>query len=140
MRIVVAFALGAALLAAPTGVPAQTPTPVCHGTQQPRQIAELLFGRDIGRHIGVSETAWARFAAREITPRFPSGLTISEAKGQWREGSDGAVLREPSKRVEIVLPGNDDDEARLDAIVKAYKDQFRQHSVLVIVRSACVSF
>ena len=40
----------------------------------------------------------------------------------------------------IVLPGNDDDQARLDAVVTAYKREFRQQSVGVVVQSACVSF
>jgi hypothetical protein len=39
-----------------------------------------------------------------------------------------------------VLPGNDNDQARLDAVVTAYKREFSQHSVAVIVQSACVSF
>ena len=103
-------------------------------------MAELLFGRDIGAKLGVSETAWAHFLAREVTPRFPDGLTVSDATGQWRDPATGKIVQEPSKRVEIVLPGNADDDARLDAIVKAYKHQFHQHSVGVIVRSACVSF
>ena len=113
---------------------------VCHGTQRPGQIAELLFGRDIGNHVGVSEIAWMHFVAREITPRFPDGLTISNAIGQWRAPAGGRMVREPSKRVEIVLPGHADDEARLDSIVAAYKRRFHQHSVGVIVQSACISF
>jgi hypothetical protein len=112
----------------------------CHGNQQVKQVAELLFGRDIGRRLGVNESAWARFAAREITPRFPAGFTVSEASGQWRDRSNGAIVREPSKRVEIVLPGAADDEARIDEIVAAYKRHFHQQSVAVIVRPACVSF
>jgi len=60
--------------------------------------------------------------------------------GQWRDPAAGTIVREPTKKVEIVLPGNADDAARLDAVVKAYKRKFRQHSVGVIVRSACVSF
>jgi hypothetical protein len=112
----------------------------CHRPQHPKQIAELLFGRDIGRKLGVSEAAWARFVAREMTPRFPDGLTITEAAGQWRDPADGTIVREPAKGVEIVLPGNTDDEARLAAVVAAYKREFRQRSVLVIVRSGCVSF
>ena len=80
-----------------------------------------MFGRDIGNSVGVSETAWTRFVAREMTPRFPDGLTITDAIGQWRDRDSGTIVREPSKRVEIVLPGNADDEARLDAIVAAYK-------------------
>ncbi len=119
---------------------AQPPSLSCHGAMQPRQVAELLFGRDIGRGIGVSERAWTRFVARELTPRFPDGLTVTDAVGQWRDRSSGRIVREPSKRVEIVLSGNADDQARLDAVVRAYKREFRQHSVGVIVRPACVSF
>ena len=76
-----------------------------------------------------------RFVARELTPRFPDGLTIIDAIGQWRDRDNGRIVREPSKHVEIVLPGNDDDEARLDAVVAAYKHAFHQQSVGVIVRT-----
>jgi hypothetical protein len=127
------------LATAATGLHAQTQALSCHGTQQIRQIAELVFGRDIGHKLGVSESAWARFVTREITPRFPDGLTITDAKGQWRDSADGSIVREPSERVEIVLPGTADDEAKLDAIVTAYKRDFHQQSVAVIMRPACVS-
>jgi hypothetical protein len=112
----------------------------CHGSQQVRQVAELLFGRDVGHRLGVSASAWAHFVAREITPRFPEGFTVTDAAGQWRDTTSGTIVHEPSKRVEIVLPDTTDDTARLDAIVAAYKRAFHQHSVLVIVRPACVSF
>jgi hypothetical protein len=128
-RIALISALAFILLAAAqSGIHAESLT--CHSPQQPRQIAQLLFGRDIGRKLGVSEAAWGRFVVREMTPRFPDGLTITEAIGQWRDPADGT----------IVLPDHDEDEARLAAIVTAYKLEFRQHSVIVIVRSACVSF
>ncbi len=120
------------------GVGAQTLS--CHGAQKPRLVAELLFGRAIGDRVGVSESAWAQFVRREMTPRFPDGLTVVDAVGQWRDRTRGTLVREPSKRVEIVLSGNADDEDRLGAVVAAYKRQFRQHSVGVILRSACVSF
>lgn len=112
----------------------------CHGAQQARQVAELLFGRDVGHSLGVSERAFSHFVAREITPRFPDGLTISDATGQWRERDTGAITREPSKRVEIVLPGATDDETKLDAIVAAYRYRFHRRSVALILRPACVSF
>jgi len=99
-----------------------------------------MFGRDIGNRVGVSEHAFKRFVAREITPRFPDGLTVIDTTGQWRDPASGRILREPSKLVTIVLPGNDDDEARLGAVASAYKRQFRQQSVGVVVQSACVSF
>jgi Protein of unknown function (DUF3574) len=112
----------------------------CHGARHTSQVAELLFGRDIGHRLGVSESAFARFVVHEIAARFPDGLTVSNATGQWRDRDSGAMVREPSKRVEIVLPGKADDETRLDAIVAAYKRDFHQQSVVVIVRPACVSF
>jgi glucose/arabinose dehydrogenase len=137
---VLSFALTAALASSLQTQAASAQALSCHGTQRARQVAELLFGRDIGNRLGVSERAWARFVAREITPRFPDGFTVTEASGQWRDSADGKIVREPSKRVEIVLPVAHDDDARLDAVVGAYKRQFHQQSVAVIVRPACVSF
>jgi hypothetical protein len=139
MRSSLAFSV-LVLVATGTGAPAQPAAAPCHGTQQSRTVAELLFGRNIGRSIGVSESDWAGFVAREMAPRFPDGLTITNAVGERRDPDTGSIAEEPSKHVEIVLPGNADDEARLDAVVAAYKRDFHQQSVGVIVRSACVSF
>jgi Protein of unknown function (DUF3574) len=119
---------------------AQAQTLSCHGAQKIRQVAELLFGRDTSHKLAVSEGAWARFVAREITQRFPDGFTVSDAYGQWRDPTGGTIEHEPSKRVEIVLPGAADDDARLEALVAAYKRRFHQQSVVLIVRPACVSF
>lgn len=113
---------------------------LCHGTAQPKQVAELLFGRAINGKHAVSDRDWAHFVARELTPRFPDGLTTTDALGQWRDPASGKIIREESKRVEVVLPGNTDDETRLAAVVDAYKRQFHQRSVGLIMRAACVSF
>ena len=107
---------------------------------KPQQVAELMFGRNIGDRIGVSEAQWARFVDREITPRFPNGLTVFDTKGQWRDTYRNRIVREPSKLVQIVLPGKAEDADRLNEIAAAYKSRFRQQSVGVIVRGACVSF
>ena len=128
--------LGAAQTAGMT----QTPSLPCHGAQRPKNVAELLFGRNIGNRLGVTESAFARFLDREVTPRFSDGLTTIDAVGEWRDRGNGGIVRERSKLVEIVLPGNTEDQARLDAIVAAYKRDFRQQAVGVIVRPACVSF
>jgi hypothetical protein len=122
------------------GSHAQTADVSCHGAQQPKRVAELLFGRGTANRRGVNETAWEHFVAQELTPRFPEGLTITAAVGQWRDPATGTIGREQSERVEIVLPGKADEDARLDAIVKAYEREFHQRSVVVIVRPACVSF
>jgi hypothetical protein len=137
MRSARVFTLGLILLVAADNAGAASKG---QGALRPRQLAELLFGRDIGSKVGVSEPAWRHFVAREMTPRFPDGLTITDAMGQWRDTKDGKIVREPSKRVEIVLPGRDDDASRLAAIIKAYKRQFHQQAVALIVQSACVMF
>ncbi|HEY2230608.1 MAG TPA: DUF3574 domain-containing protein [Xanthobacteraceae bacterium] len=112
----------------------------CHAGQTPREVAEVLFGRKIGDRLGVSETQWARFVDREISPRFPDGLTVLDAKGEWRDTARNTIVHEPSKLVEIVLPGKPDDVDQLNRIADAYKSQFRQQSVGIVIRAACVSF
>ena len=112
----------------------------CLGGQRPTQVAELIFGRNIGGRLGVNEADWSRFVDREITSRFPNGLTVLNAAGQWRDEATNKIVREPGKLVQIVLPGQVDDIARLNEIVEAYKSRFKQQSVGMIVRPACVSF
>ena len=112
----------------------------CRGGQRPSQVAELLFGRKIGNRLGVSEGEWDRFVDREIAPRFPNGLTVFNASGQWRDQASKKIVRESSKVVQIVLPGEAEDIARLNEIAAAYKTRFNQQSVGVIMRPACVSF
>jgi len=112
----------------------------CHGMQKPAAVAELLFGRKTGNRHVVSEADWARFMDREITPRFPDGLSVVDAQGQWRDRKRNVIVHEPSKLVTIVLPGDAADDERLQQIIEAYKKWFRQQSVGLIVRPACVSF
>ena len=112
----------------------------CRSGQRPTEVVRLFFGRNIGNRLGVSESAWSRFVDREIVPRFPDGLTIFEATGRWQDRAANRVAREPSKIVEIALPGTPEDMVRLNEIVEAYKSRFKQQSVGIIVRPACVSF
>jgi hypothetical protein len=101
---------------------------------------ELMFGRHIGGHLGVTEARWARFLAREVTPRFPDGLTVLDAAGQWRDARTGAVVREPSKLVRFVVPADARTDEKIGEIVAAYKNRFRQDAVGVLTRPACASF
>ena len=127
------------LVLAPAGA-ANAQLSECRGGQKPQQVAELMFGRKIGDRIAVSDVEWGRFVDREITPRFPDGLTVFNTTGQWRDQANNRIVREPSKIVQIVLPGNAEDFARLNEIAEAYKTRFKQQSVGVILRPACVSF
>lgn len=130
----------AIILALACSIGARAQPADCHAGQKPRQVAQLLFGRNIGNRLGVSEAQWGRFVDHEISPRFPDGLTVLDAKGEWRDTARHTIVHEPSKLVEIVLPGKDDDAVELDAIAQAYKSRFRQQSVGIVVRGACVAF
>ena len=112
----------------------------CLAGQRPTQLAELMFGRNTGNRLSVKEADWSRFVDREIMSRFPSGLTMFNAAGQWRDQATGKIMRELSKIVQIVLPCQAEDMTRLNEIVAAYKRLFKQQSVGMIVRPACVSF
>ena len=99
-------------------------------------VADLLFGR-----THVSEASLARFLAAEVTPRFPDGFTVIDAKGQWRApGSDQKISTERSKVLMIAMPPGADNDDRLEQIIEAYKTRFKQQSVGLIIRPACVSF
>ena len=101
----------------------------------------LFFGRSQGEVEVVNEEAWRAFLAEEVTPRFPDGLTVLDAAGQWREGS-GMIVRERTKLLLLLVlaPPGADAMQRTDEIADAYKRAFGQSSVLRVVTQACVSF
>jgi hypothetical protein len=112
----------------------------CSAPLQPMQRIELMFGRNVRGHPGVGGAAWARFLAREITPRFPDGLTVVDAAGQWRDPATGRIAREPSRLVIVVTAGDAPAEDRIAAIVAAYKQRFHQKSVGVVASAVCAAF
>jgi hypothetical protein len=135
-RSIFACALFAASL---NGIgPANAQDAACPAAQQSMQQIELMFGRNIAGRLGVSEAAWARFLAREVTPRFPEGLSVLNAAGQWQDKDRGRVVHEPSKLVIIVTA--DDPRDKIAAIIAAYKQKFHQQSVGVISRPVCAAF
>jgi Protein of unknown function (DUF3574) len=118
---------------------ANTVAVACDAPQRPMQQIELMFGRNVAGHLRVGEAAWSRFLAREITPRFPDGLTVLKAAGQWRDPGGRGAVRESSKMV-IIVTADQAARDRIATIVAAYKQQFRQRSVGVISHSVCAAF
>jgi uncharacterized protein DUF3574 len=112
----------------------------CDGALQPQQVAQLLFGRNVEDRARVSEADFNGFVVREVSPRFPEGFTVIDAAGQWRDKRRGTIVHEASKIIEIVLPAGEDNRPKIEAIVEAYKLQFQQQSVGLIVAPACVRF
>jgi Protein of unknown function (DUF3574) len=129
--------LAAAMLALASAAHGQETA--CPAPAKPLLRAEIYFGRNIGGHLGVGERQWARFMARELTPRFPDGLTVLDGQGQWR-GRSGAIVHEPSKIVIVFAPDDARLRERIAAAAAAYKQRFKQDSVAVVTRAVCVAF
>ena len=101
---------------------------------------ELFFG--LGRAEGpdVTEAEFRQFLAKNITPRFPDGLTELTGRGQFRLAS-GVIIREPSKLVILLYPPKQEDaDKNIEQIREEYKEAFDQESVLRTDSVACVSF
>lgn len=103
-------------------------------------IAELFFGRDIPGRGPLTETEWADFAARTVTPNFPDGFTVFNGEGQWRDPQTGAIAQEKTKILLVAAKRGPDLAPRLSAVIDAYKARFRQQSVGVITRDSCAAF
>jgi len=76
---------------------------------------------------------------QEVTPRFPQGLTVWQAGGQWRR-SDGAIVRERSKVLILVHDEKAEVRSAVTAIVERYKQLFEQESVLWETARVCAAF
>ena len=117
-----------------------TPHPmICPAGQSRATTAELVFGRNVGEQLGVSDADWRQFIDEDVTPRFPEGFSVMDSQGQWR-GSNGKIVHEPSKVLLLVLDGGPDDPAKIANIRDAYKRRFHQESVMLVTRKACASF
>ncbi len=94
---------------------------------------------------GVSEGHWRNFLDKEVTPRFPSGLTVVNIYGQWqRKPQRGEALRAPSRirsRLLIVYhPATAENPASIEAIRAAWKQRTGDQSVLKVTQPVDVSF
>ena len=100
---------------------------------------ELFMGRNSQSGEVVDDAAWAKFLEDTVTPRFPDGLTVLDAQGQWRD-SEGLVQKERSKLLVVLAPPGDDGMRLISEVSDEYKRRFNQESVLRVESDACVSF
>jgi hypothetical protein len=128
---------------------AQTsPSPVLHGdAAHPARTegwvdTQLYFGLGPADapEKGMSEAAWRDFLDKEVTPRFPAGLSVVDVYGQWQGKREAAPGRIRSKVLIIDYPGTEDNDRRIDAIRAAWKQRTGDQSVLKVTQHADVSF
>jgi hypothetical protein len=98
----------------------------------------LYFGRSRASGV-VTSDEWAAFLRTSVTPRFPAGLTVWPASGQWRN-ADGVIVREDSFVLTLLHRDDETSDASVRAIVGEYKRRFDQEAVLRVRSHTCVSF
>jgi hypothetical protein len=104
--------------------------------------SELYFGvgdRD-DPATRIDDTRWQGFLDREVTPRFPDGLTVFDAYGQWLFRGRPTPERLDSKLLVVLHPDTAEARAKIDAIRSAWKAETGHQSVLWASQAAEVSF
>jgi hypothetical protein len=102
----------------------------------------LYFGLGPSQHPeqGISEARWRQFLDAEVTPRFPSGLTVVDAYGQWQGAGEKAPERLRSKVIILIHSDTSAESAKIDAVRTAWKKLTGDESVLRVSSPARVSF
>jgi hypothetical protein len=102
-------------------------------------IADCLYFGSTRPGGAVTDQDWEAFVVKEITPRFPQGLTSWQASGQWLSAL-GVLQRERSFVLYIVHPDTPKDEQAIREIIMAYRKAFEQESVLRVRSPVWISF
>jgi hypothetical protein len=106
---------------------------------------ELFFGLSKPDQSQVTELEFQQFIKREVTPRFPDGLTLLSGRGQFKTSSN-KIVKEPTNLLILIYPQDrlapdkSEQNQKVEQIRKAYKLAFQQESVLRSDELSCVSF
>ncbi len=119
--------------------PSHHGTPACRAGATPMMRLELVFGLSRAGRPDVVEAEWLAFLDREVTPRFPDGLTVLAGLGQWKSPA-GVAVREPARLLLVWVRYTPDLDARIEAVREGWKRAFEQTSVLRSDSMDCVSF
>ncbi|MET0717804.1 MAG: DUF3574 domain-containing protein [Pseudoxanthomonas sp.] len=145
--------LGACATGAPaTSPPAEASASLQGDAARPAQAqgwvrSELYFG--VGEESGpadrpqaepISEAQWRAFLDKEVTPRFPDGLTVFDAYGQWLFRGAKEPNRLGTKVLVILHEDTPQRTADIEAIRLAWKQATKHQSVLWSKQAAEVSF
>lgn len=130
-------ALGASLLCPALFACAQPgPSVVCAAPLKPAVEVNLYFGREKPGGGEVSDAEWASFLADAVTPQFPAGLTVIDARGQHRDPA-GVIGAERTKLVVVVVFDAPAHRSRVASIVDTYTKRFGQHEVFRVEQPVC---
>ncbi len=132
---VLAAALGGCANVKPTAVGEVT----CPAGGASMARVELIYGLASPSGKGVTEDDWQAYLERQVTPRFPDGLTAYDAYGQWLHPEKG-VVRLKSKVLQIWYAPSAEAERRIEELRATFKATFHHLSVMRVDGRDCVSF
>jgi hypothetical protein len=89
---------------------------------------------------GIRESEWRTFLDREVSPRFPDGLSVVDVNGQWQGKNQTTPERLRTKMLIIDYPDTAENRAKVDAIRAAWKQKTGDQSVMRVTEPADVSF
>ncbi|MET0289198.1 MAG: DUF3574 domain-containing protein [Pseudoxanthomonas sp.] len=89
---------------------------------------------------GISEEKWRAFLDKEVTPRFPDGLTVFDAYGQWLFRGAAEPNRLKTKVLVVLHEDSPQRRADIEAIRLAWKQATGHQSVLWSRQPVDVSF
>jgi len=93
--------------------------------------------------VGAADTRgvqWQAFLDSEVTPRFPDGLTVLDAYGQWLASGAKVPSRLISKELVILHEDTPQRNADIEALRTAWKQATGDQSVLRVSQPADISF
>jgi Protein of unknown function (DUF3574) len=122
--------------------PALTGDPAHPGRTSGWVDTRLYFGLGPADHPeqGVSEAQWRDFLDKEVTPRFPEGLSVVDVYGQWQGEKGPAPERLRSKLLIVDYQDSPENRDKVEAIRSAWKRHTGDMSVLRVTQPADVSF
>lgn len=120
--------------------PVRTETPCLVPQEHPMVVTEMFFGRDIPGRQPLTDREWSDFAASTVVGEFPDGFTVIDGEGQWLDPHSHASVRERSKILIAAAARDGDLASRIARISDAYKTEFHQESVGVLIYNPCGSF
>ena len=101
--------------------------------------SEVFFGLSRPHGPMITNGEWQTFVNEVVTPKFPSGLTIVDSAGQWRN-ANGRIEQEPSKMLVLLHPQSPVIDAQIDEIRALYCQRFNQEAVMKVTSAAHVAF
>jgi hypothetical protein len=128
--------------AAPVTAPTLAGDPAHPGKTSGWVDTKLYFGLGPADRpeAGVSEAKWRAFLDREVTSRFPDGLSVVDVYGQWQGAKQSSPERLRSKMLIVDYPDTQQNRDKIEAIRSAWKALTGDQSVLRVTQPVDVSF